>query len=124
MELAISTPDFIDRLQKRLTAHFATQVEEVSGLTTALTKWEDNSLLENPSPDALKDHKAAVERLLLYCRLLSITTEQERFPDRDTANMLRATQRILEDKLRLWHGARMSQHESEQILSQCFPNES
>ena len=64
MEIAIPVPDVIDRLQSRLRSQFASAVQEWSESVSALARWEDDHLLDHPTPASLADHKAAVERLL------------------------------------------------------------
>jgi hypothetical protein len=123
MEIALPTADLIGRLQKRLLANFADIVVEWSGFVTDLTRWEDDHLLDNPSPELLADHKATLERFLAFGRFLSLGTEEPDFPDRELAEIVSSTLVVLQDKLRMWHGPRMSQAESDRILQACFPDE-
>lgn len=124
MEIAIPAPDLVGNLERRLLAEFALAAEEWSRCVTALTKWEDDHLLENPTPDLLDAHRATLERLLAFGRFISVATDQPGFPDRSTAEMVAATQVVLKDKLRMWHGSRMSPEDAERIVAACFPNES
>jgi hypothetical protein len=121
MEIAIPMPDLIGRLQKRLLANTAELVEEWSSLVSTLSKWEDDYLLDNPTLEALAAHKQSVERCLFFGRLLACSTEKPDFPDRRIAEMVAATQVTLQDKLRMWHGSRMSKEESDRILTAWFP---
>ena|SRR5437867_4374741 len=115
----------VRKLEKRLLAEFATDSEEWSRYVSALCAWEDSHLLENPTPEDLAEHKTTVERMLRFGRFLSMLSEHPDFPDRDTAEMVAATLRTLEDKLRMWHGSsKMTEAESDRILSACFPDES
>jgi len=122
MDIAIPMGDIIGRLQKRWLANFAETVEEWSASVSTLSRWEDDNLLDNPSPELLADHKATIERLLAFGGSLSPTTENRKFPDRRIAEMVAATQVVLQDKLRIWHGPRMSKTESDRLLGVCFPD--
>src|SRR5437016_5515624 len=102
MEIAIPAPDLIGHLEKRLLAEFALTAEEWSHCISALTKWEDEHLLDNPTAELLRAHKATLQRLLAFGRFISPTTEQPDFPDRSTAEMVAATQVVLQDKLQMW----------------------
>jgi hypothetical protein len=123
MEIAYAMPDAIGRLEKRLTAELADEAEQWSWCLNSLSRWEDEHLLDNPSPEALAEHKKTVERLLRFGRLISVATEHPDFPDRAVANMVRATQQTLEDNLLMYHGPGMNTEESERILAKAFPNE-
>ena len=124
MEIAIPAPDLVGHLEKRLLAEFALAAEEWSGCISALTEWEDDHLLDKPTPELLDAHKATVQRLLAFGRLISLATGQPAFPDRSTSEMVAATQLVLKEKLQMWHRPRMSQVESDRILSACFGDES
>ena len=122
MDIAIPMGDIIGRLQKRWLANLTETVEEWSASVSTLSRWEDENLLDNPALEALADHKATVERLLAFGGSLSLATENRKFPDRRIAEMVAATQLVLQDKLRIWHGPRMSKTESDRILAGCFPD--
>jgi hypothetical protein len=122
MEIALPVPDAIGRLQNRLHAELARAIEEWSGFVSTLTQWEDHHLLDDPTPALLADHKATVERLLAFGRFISLVTASPEFTDRRTAEMVDATQLVLKDKLRMWHGLRMSRTESDRILAEVFPD--
>jgi hypothetical protein len=122
MEIAIPMGDIIGRLQKRWLANVAETVEEWSAFVSTLSRWEDDNLLDNPTPELLADHKATVERLLALGSSFSLTTENRKFPDRRIGEMVAATQVVLQDKLRMWHSPRMSMVESDRVLAACFPD--
>jgi hypothetical protein len=124
MEIAIPVPDVVDRLQSRLRSQFASAVQEWSESVSALARWEDDHLLDHPTPASLADHKAAVERLLGFGRFLTQTTGHPEFTDRRTTDIVASTQALLGDKLRIWHGPGMSRSESDRILAEVFPDES
>src|SRR5271157_4398153 len=105
MDIAIPMGDIIGRLQKRWLASFAEAAEEWSAFVSTLSQREDENLLDNPTPELLADHKATLQRLLAFGSTLA--TENREFPDRHTAEMVAATQLVLQDKLRMWHSPRM-----------------
>jgi hypothetical protein len=123
MNIAIPAPDVIGRLERRLLADFAIVAEEWSEFVSDITRWEDDHLLENPTPELLADHKATVERLLALGRLFSQATLHPEFPDRETSDMIAATQAVLKDKLQMWHRPRMARSEADRVLAACFPDE-
>jgi hypothetical protein len=67
----------------------------------------------------LPRHKATVERLLQFGKLLSSVVDQPDFPDKGLAAMVSATQQMLQDKLVMWHGA-MSHEQRENIFAAVF----
>lgn len=123
MEIAIPAPDLVGNLEKRLLAEFALAAEEWSRCVPALTKWEDEHLLDHPSPELLEQHTTTVQRLLAFGRFLSLATEQPVFPDRATAEMVASTLVALQDKLRMWHRPRMSREDADRVISACFRDE-
>ena len=123
MEIAMSMGDVVGRLQRRWLANFAEAAEEWSAYVSALSRWEDDHLLEDPSPEVLAEHKATIERFLSFGRFLSLATDNQSFPERRTAETVAATQAVLRDKLRMWHSPRMDETQSDRILAACFSNE-
>lgn len=124
MEIAIPAPDLVGNLERRLLAEFALAAEEWSRCIPALSKWEDEHLLDNPTPELLDEHKTTLQRLLAFGRFISLATDQPTFPDRSTAEMVAATLSVLKDKLGMWHGPGISRKEADRIVSACFPDES
>jgi hypothetical protein len=55
--------DCVSHLEKRLAREMDAEAEEWSECASALTLWEDEHLLDNPSEDLLSRHQATVERL-------------------------------------------------------------
>lgn len=111
--------DFVGHVEKRLLNELAAAAEEWSECATALTRWEDEHLLENPGADLLRRHKATLERLLRFGKTLSLVVAQPDFPDQRLAAMVAATDRMLQDKLAMWHGKMGSERRSE-ILQAAF----
>jgi hypothetical protein len=123
MEIAVPMEDVVGRMQKRWLASFAETVEEWSACVSALSRWEDEHLLDGSTPAFLADHKATIGRLLGFGRSLSLVTENPDFFEGDIRDMVAATQLVLQDKLRMWHGPRLAQADSDRILAACFPDE-
>jgi len=114
-------PDFLGRVQDRWLHELAAAAHDWSGCVAALTRWEDEYLLDDPAPDLLERHRATLQRLIQFGKLLALSVEQPDFPDRQLAGIVAATQSVFHDKLAMWHGAKMSRIESEKILAACFP---
>ena len=89
-------PDFIAHVETRLRRELAAAVEDWGHCVTALSHWEDEHLLENPSAELLARHKHTTERLLRFGRFLALATEQAEFPDQPVAQAVAATQRCLQ----------------------------
>jgi len=117
-------PDYVGHLEERLVREFALSVEDWSRCVAQLSRWEDEHLLENPTPELLARHKATLERLIGFGEFLSLSTAHPDFPDKPLAELVAATLTCFQDKLLMWHGPRMSREESDKILAACFPDES
>ena len=111
--------DCVGHLEKRFARELAAQAEEWSECASALTRWEDEHLLDNPAEDLLMSHHATVERMLQFGKLLLSAVENPDFPEKNLTEMVSATQRMLQDKLVMWHGA-MSAERREKILAAAF----
>jgi hypothetical protein len=116
-------PDFFSRVESHFQREFSKAVHDWSHCVEVLTHWEDEQLLDNPTPELLARHKQTVERLLRFGRFLSLATMQADFPDRELAGIVAATESCLRDKLALWHGANTTETERARILKGCL-NES
>lgn len=112
-------PDFLGHVQSRLLREFAAAANDWSECVAALTHWEDEHLLDNPTPELLGQHKATLQKLIRFGELLSRSTEQPDFTDKELAEMVAATQRDYRDKLAMWHGKKMSKEEADKILAEC-----
>jgi hypothetical protein len=114
--------DCVGHLEKRLARELVAEAEEWSECASALTLWEDQCLLDTPSEELLARHKATVERLLQFGKLLLSVVEHSEFPDKKLGAMVSATQQCLQDKLAMWHGD-MTAERRDKILADVF-NES
>lgn len=111
--------DFVGHMEKRLMNELATAGEEWSECATALTRWEDEHLLDKPGDDLLRRHRTTTERLLRFGKTLSLAVAHPDFPDKKLAAMVAATERMLQDKLTMWHG-KMNSKRREEILQSAF----
>lgn len=111
--------DIVGRLEKRLLSSLESFVEEWSESAAALTRWEDEHLLERPSGDLMLRHKTTVGQLIRLGKLLSALTADPAFPNDQQHSVVVATLQMLEDKLAMWHG-KMSESERQKIMAACF----
>ena len=124
MEIALAVPDMIGRLERRMVAQLAEEAHDWSLCLNALSKWEDEHLLDEPTPELLATHKQTVEGLLRLGRLLSRATSHPDFPDRKTAEMVEATQWTLQQMRDAWHSPKtLSKEQAVGILAAAFPDE-
>ena len=112
--------DVLRELDIDLVRRLVSVVEGWSERVSWLTYWEDNYLLDNPTPELLAQHKATVQRMLRFGQLLVLANAVAEFPDPNLMPIVEATQSVLRDKLRLWHGSGMSAEESDAILRAAF----
>ena len=124
MEIVIPATGLISELEKRVLSQLAFDVEELTNVLPILTKFEDEFLLDNPTQEFLEAHKKSLERGIGIAKFLALATQQPEFPDRELARTVNATLSLLQDKMRIWHGSRMSKDESDRVLAKCFPDES
>lgn len=101
---------------------FAKAAQQWSQSVSHLSSWEaDNILVDNPPPKNSAAHKEAVERLIHLGQLLAFIASYPDFDDIETAEMIHATQIVLRDKLRMWHGPKVTRQKADQILNEVFP---
>lgn len=113
-------PDYFEKLETRILQEFAEGVAVWGQSVTALARWEDEHLLDHPTPDALATHRRTVERLIQFGRFLAQTTEHTDFPDVPLKQNVAATLQTLRDKIPLWHGT-IPTAEADAILKTAFP---
>ena len=111
------------RLALRTVRQFRAQVEDWYDECRALTNWDDQNLLDAPTPDKLAEHAAVIDELERVGRWFSLAMQSADFPDRSTAELVAMTLRDLADVRAMWHGTTLSENERTEILKSCF-NES
>jgi hypothetical protein len=123
MEIAIPVPvmpDYFEKLEAHILQEFAEGAAAWGESVTALARWEDEHLLEGPTPEALAAHRRTVDRLIAFGRFLVLTTDRPDFPDPALKENVAATLQTLRDKIPLWHG-QMPEDRAESILKAAFP---
>ena len=121
-ELSIlAAPNFLQRAFKRLLDELSADAEDWSTAVQGLRRFQDEKLLDHPTPENLRAHRQAIDLLIAFGSFISNATKSPAFPDRETHAMVEATLQILRDDLALWHGSQNSAEKSAQILAACFP---
>ena len=121
MDIAVPIPRLVEGVEKRIVSQLAQEAEQWSWCVNALTKWEEEHLLDEPTPEVLREHKQTLELLLKVGRILSRATEHPDFPDHATAEMVRSTQACFEDMFVMRHGPRLARKRADEILAAAFP---
>jgi hypothetical protein len=116
-----SAPNFLQRAFKRLSDELSADAEDWSVAVQGLRRFQDEKLLDNPTPENLKAHRRAIELLITFGSFVANATKDPVFPNRETHAMVEATLQILRDDLALWHGNQNTPEKSAQILAACFP---
>jgi hypothetical protein len=123
MELAMPAevmPDYFEQMEAHILQEFAAGVAAWGRSVTALSQWEHEHLLDDPTPEILAAHRRTVERLIRFGRFLALTTEHQDFPEAALKANVTATLQTLSDKIPLWHGT-MAKGEADAILKAAFP---
>ena len=120
--LALESDSFFQSFWERILGELPAAAEEWSRRVNELNSWEVQNLftVERPSPDALARHRKIVDRLMFLGQLFAFITTHPEFPDRDTAEMVFATQYQLREKLEAFHHP-MAEDQAEQVLKEVFP---
>ena len=101
---------------------FADAAEDWSRCVSRLSSWEAEHLsAESPSSADSAEHLEMVEKLMHYGQMFAFIASYPEFRNNETSEMIQATQFLLKDKLRMWHGPKMSDDEADQILREVFP---
>ncbi len=117
----LSSPNFLQRAFKRLSNELSADAEEWSAAVQRLRRFQDEKLLDNPTPENLKVHRRAIEMFIAFGSFIANATKSPEFPNRETHEMVEATLQILRDDMALWHGSQNSPEQNAQILAACFP---
>ena len=112
--------DSSHRLAARTIRQFRAQVEDWYDECRALSEWEDQHLLDSPTPDKLAEHAGMIGELERVGRWFSSAMQSADFPDRSTAELVAMTLHDLADVRAMWHGTEFSEEEKAHILKACF----
>ena len=136
MEMADTLSGFFDMVARQvdratqqldlldvLADSFHRAIEELSQAKKLLTTWEDEYLLDNPTPEALAAHKVALEKLISVAELASKATAlNPTFLRPETCEMLEAVKWVLKEKLLTWHNPNpMTREQADKLLKEVFP---
>ncbi len=113
------SPDLGAGLTRRLVRYFKAQVEDWYDVCRHLSDWEDRYLVDQATPQRLKEHARLLDELEQVGRWLSLTAQSPDFPDRATAELVAMTLQDLKDRRALWHG-QMLHERREEILRAIF----
>jgi hypothetical protein len=111
------------RFATRAARHFRTQVEDWYDECRYLVEWENQNLVDTPTPERLAEHARMLDELERVGHWLASATQSADFPDPSTAELVTLTLRDLADTRAMWHGKKLDEKQRKEILKTCF-NES
>jgi len=106
-------------LSKRVFRLFKAQVEDWYDGCRRFSEWEEQNLLDEPTPKQLAEHALALDVLERIGRWFSVASQGDDFPDRETAELVAMTVQDLRDRRALWHGT-LKPEQREEILRAVF----
>lgn len=121
MDIAFPMASFMNRIEHRLFDLLAEQAEDWCKILPALSKFEDDYLVVDPTPERIAECRAILEQSIRMGKLLQSATEPAEFPNRRVAAMVRATLGGLEDMMAMRYGQKLSAERREKIIAACFP---
>ena len=116
---AMEPVDLAGGISKRALRLLKVQVEDWYDVCRHLSDWEDQYLLDQPSPERLAEHARLLDELERVGTWMSSATGSADFPDRPTAELVGMTLQDLKDARALWHG-KMARERREGILHAVF----
>ncbi len=123
MEIALEGPRLFERFRKAFTADIEQRIDEWCRCRRLLFEWENENLLDHPSPEKLAEHKERLELMIFFGQLFHLATSHPTFPRMDLAEQVQATLWILRDQYQAFHGPQVSKDEADRILAVVFPDE-
>jgi hypothetical protein len=123
MEIALEGPSLLTKFRKTLAADLERRIDEWCRCRKLLFEWENENLLENPSPEKLAEHKEMLDHMIFYGQLFGLATSHPTFPRTDLAEQVHATLWVLRDQYQAFHGPHLPKEEAERILAAVFPDE-
>jgi hypothetical protein len=116
---AMESLDLAGGISGRALRLLRAQVEDWHDVCRRLSNWEDQQLLDHPSPERLAEHARLLDELERVGTWLSLATGTSDFPDRPTAELVAMTLQDLKDARALWHG-NMARERRQEILRAVF----
>ena len=113
-------PDYFEKLQARIWQEFSEGIATWGQSVTELSRWEQEHLVDAPSPEVLASHRRAVERLVRFGQFIVAAAQHPEFPVPALREDVAATLQTLRDKIPLWHGT-MPMDQAEALLKAAFP---
>ena len=101
---AMEPVDLAGGISKRALRLLKLQVEDWYDVCRHLSDWEDQYLLDQPSPERLAEHARLLDELERVGTWMSLATGSADFPDRPTVELVAMTLQDLKDARALWHG--------------------
>jgi hypothetical protein len=124
MALPIERPGLLDRVKQYILSDFESKVEEWADLRRALVDWEDqNGLLDNPTPEKLREHREILDLLGFYGQIFSLASSHPEFPRSEIAETVKTVNDLLRDHYLMFHAPKMDPKKAEEIIATCFPDE-
>lgn len=122
-ESPTAPPASFRRFSMQAARHLKAQVEDWYDECRYLVEWEDENLVDKPTPERLAEHARLLDELERVGRWLASATRSADFPDRPTGELVTLTLRDLTDTRAMWHGQNLDEKQRKEILKACF-NES
>ena len=116
---AMESADLAGGISRRALRLLKAQVEDWHDECRRLSDWEDQRLLDHPSPERLAEHARLLDELERVGTWLSLATGTSDFPDRPTTELVAMTLQDLKDARAIWHG-NMTSESHQEILHAVF----
>jgi hypothetical protein len=111
--------DLAGGISKRVVRLLKAQVEDWYDVCRQLSDWEDQFLLDQPTPERLAEHSRFLDELERIGHWMSLVTQSPDFPDHGATQLVAMTLQDLKDARALRHGS-MTRKAREEILRAVF----
>jgi hypothetical protein len=115
----MASADLAGGISRRALRLFKVQVEDWYDECRRLSDWEDQHLIDHPSPERLAEHARLLEELERVGTWMSLATGTADFPDHPAAELVAMILKDLKDARALWHGS-MPGERRQEILRAIF----
>jgi hypothetical protein len=107
-------------MERRILRELWDSIQIWSESVRAMSRWEDEHLLDCPAPELQEQHRRMVGQHLALGKFITLAAEHPEFSDQAARERIAAAMSILRDKIPLWHGT-MEVTRAEKILAEAFP---